>query len=299
VPDEVEFVQLDVFADAPFKGNPLAVFPDAGELSRSQMQSIASEMNLSETSFVTDVTDDSYDIRIFTPAEELPFAGHPTIGTAWALTRLGRLHGDNVIQRSPAGVTRVRMDSERTWLERTGRAHPDLEETDPATDKAVARSLGLDEDDVGLEARELGRHGRLRPALADAGLAQLIVPVKDVGSLGRCSPVAELLRQVPGVGAYCFTAVQAGRVRARGFFPGLGVSEDPATGSAAAALGLYAADRLGAIDLEIAQGVEIGRPSRIFVRATSGRVEVGGRCELVLTGRLQELPEARAHSPER
>jgi trans-2,3-dihydro-3-hydroxyanthranilate isomerase len=93
-----------------------------------------------------------------------------------------------------------------------------------------------------------------------------------------------------GGGYYCFTATQAGRVQARGFFPGVGVSEDPATGSAAADLGVYLADRLGVIDFEIAQGVEMGRPSRMFVRAHPGRVEVGGSCHLVFRGELESLP---------
>jgi trans-2,3-dihydro-3-hydroxyanthranilate isomerase len=294
----MEFMQIDVFADAPFGGNPLAVFPDASELVRSQMQSIASEMNLSESAFVGNVDEDSYEVRIFTPAEELPFAGHPTIGTAWGLRRLGRLRADDVIQRSSGGPTNVRFDDDRTWLSRTGHAGPDLEDADPVAHALVARSLGLAEDEIGLEARELGRNGLLKPAPADAGLAQLMVPVRNVGSLERCAPVPALLRRTPGVGTYCFTAVQAGRLRARGFFPGLGVAEDPATGSAAAALGLYIAARIGPIDFEIVQGVELGRPSRIFVRASPDRVEVGGRCELVLTGRLQQLPDATRQLPQ-
>src|SRR5215212_6633987 len=86
---DVDFVQVDVFADRAFEGNPLAVFPQARALTATQMQSIAREMNLSETSFVTASSGDSYDVRIFTPQEELSFAGHPTIGTAWVLSDLG------------------------------------------------------------------------------------------------------------------------------------------------------------------------------------------------------------------
>src|SRR4051812_18437050 len=103
----MDFVQVDVFAEGPFKGNPLAVFPDAGELSVEQMQAIAREMNLSETTFVTAIARESYDVRIFTPQEELPFAGHPTIGTTWVLKDLGFVGGENVRQRSPVGETVV------------------------------------------------------------------------------------------------------------------------------------------------------------------------------------------------
>lgn len=292
----MEFLQIDVFADGPFTGNPLAVFPDAGALSRSQMQSIASEMNLSETSFVTRAEDDSYDVRIFTPTEEMPFAGHPTIGTAWILKSLGHVASDEIAQRSPVGVTRVRFDKDTTWFERPGRAQRDLEDEDWIVAARLDTALGLSNDDIGLEAREIGRHGRLRPAFSNAAFDQLMVPVKDLDSLASCSPRADLLRDIAGVGAYCFTAVQAGRLRARGFFPTVGVTEDPATGSAAAALGIYLADRVGEINLEVVQGVEIGRPSRILLRAARGRVEVGGRCHRVLSGRLESLPPRAAQT---
>src|SRR5205823_11595877 len=126
-----------------------------------------------------------------------------------------------------------------------------------------------------------GRSGRLMPAPSNAAIEQLMVPLRDLEALGNCRPVAQLLAEFSDQGAYCFTAAGAGKVRARGFFPGLGVMEDPATGSAAAALGLLLADRSGPIHFEIAQGVEMNRPSRILVEAEPGRVRVGGRCALV------------------
>ena len=126
----VDFLQVDVFADSPYSGNPLAVFPEAGDLSAPQMQAIAREMNLSETSFVTSCGDDSYDVRIFTPEEELPFAGHPTLGTTWVLRRLGRVAGDVVDQRSPAGPTTVTIVDDILWLERGGETEADLEDLD-------------------------------------------------------------------------------------------------------------------------------------------------------------------------
>ena len=288
----MEFLQVDVFAEHAFSGNALAVFPNPGDLSRAQMQTIAREMNLSETTFVTGVSNDSYSVRIFTPAEELPFAGHPTLGTAWVLLHLGRLSANEIEQRSGVGVTLVRRDrdDDELWFERTGTAGSDLEDRDPEVVRRIARALGLQTGEIGLEARELGRSGRLRPALANAGVEALMVPVGDLDSLGRCRPNIEVMQEVAPGGAYCFTAAQAGRVRARGFFPSVGIAEDPATGSAAAALGLYLADRMGDVRLEVRQGVEMGRPSLIRLRASRGNVEIGGKCALVLKGALEDAP---------
>ena len=286
-----DFYQVDVFADAPYQGNALAVFPDAGGLTREQMQSIANEMNLSETTFVGSTTTDSYDVRIFTPNEELPFAGHPTIGTAWLLRHLGRVTAERVIQRSPAGETPVEVAGDLLWFTRAGTVEPDLSETDPASTRRIAAALGLEIEDIGLEARELGRPGRLEPAYTDIGVRQLMVPVRDLETLGRIECRSDALRAMVGtIGVYCFSAYMAGIVRARGFFPAVGIDEDPATGSACAGLGLYLAERIGAIDLEVLQGVEMGRPSRLGLRAAPGEVSVGGRCESILSGRLESLP---------
>jgi trans-2,3-dihydro-3-hydroxyanthranilate isomerase len=285
----VDFYQVDVFADSAYAGNPLAVLPDAPSLSSKQMQAIAREMNLSETSFVTAADSDSYSVRIFTPQQELPFAGHPTIGTAWLLTHLGIVTDGDVVQRSGAGDTPVRRRGDEMWFERRGASEVDLSDRDPEVTRRLAKGLGIEERDVGLEARELGRSGRLRTAISNAGLDQLMVPVRDVEVLGRCRP-DHSLGDLGSNGLYCFTAVQAGRVQARGFFPGVGVAEDPATGSAAAALGVYLADRIGDIEFEIRQGIEMGRPSVMRVRARKGIVEIGGRSVLVAKGTLEELP---------
>ncbi|MDQ3784473.1 MAG: PhzF family phenazine biosynthesis protein [Actinomycetota bacterium] len=287
----MEFQQVDVFTEIPYQGNPLAVFSDAGELTRRQMQAIAREMNLSETTFVTSAARDSYQVLIFTPREELAFAGHPTIGTAWTLRRLGLISGDEVYQHSPLGPTPVRARGQMLWFARSGSATEDVEDTDPSAPRRIAAALRVDVDSLGLEARELGRSGFLRPAYSNAGLRQLMVPVKNLDALRACRPDAGRLGEVSPEGAYCFTATGAGRARARGFFPDLGISEDPATGSAAAALGLYLASRLGAVELSVAQGVEIGRPSLIRIEAEAGHVEVGGSCRMVLSGRLETLPE--------
>jgi trans-2,3-dihydro-3-hydroxyanthranilate isomerase len=286
----MKFLQLDVFAARPYEGNPLAVVLDAAELSAGQMQAIAREMNLSETSFVMEAENEAYTVRIFTPAEELPFAGHPTIGTAWVLKDLGILSGDEFRQHSGAGVTTVREREGNLWFERGGEASPDVEERDPDVNARLARAIGLERGQIGLEAREVGRSGRLRVAWSDAGVSQLMVPLQDMRALEAAFPRVPFDIGDEGIGIYCFTAAGAGKIAARGFFPDAGITEDPATGSAAAALGLYLAARVGDIRFEVAQGVQMGRPSRILVDAKEDRVEVGGRCELVLRGELDVVP---------
>ena len=286
----MNFYQLDVFAEAPYRGNPLAVLPEVSDLTTEQMQQIASEMNLSETTFVTSVEGSRYDVRIFTPAEELPFAGHPTIGTAWLLRHLGRLTDGLVTQRSPAGDTQVDLGDDRVWFTRSGESDADLEDRDLASTRKVARALGLEIEEIGLEARELGRPGRLMPAFADVGLRHLLVPVRDLDALGRVRASAPELTALGAPGTYCFSGIGAGRVQARGLFPAIGVHEDPATGSAAACMGIYLAARFGEIELEVLQGIEMGRASSISVRARPGEVSVGGRCRLVLSGVIESLP---------
>jgi trans-2,3-dihydro-3-hydroxyanthranilate isomerase len=286
----LEFLQVDVFADRPYTGNPLAVFYDAADLSAAQMQAIAREMNLSETTFVTDAADDSYSMRVFTPAEELPFAGHPTIGTTWTLRQLGKITADVVTQTTAAGPTKVSLRDDLLWFERAGTADPASPSGAGPDPARIAAALGLEAGDVGLDAGVLGGSGPLDPAFADAGVRQLMVPLRDLGVLERAAPRVELLLDI-AEGAYCFTALSEGQLRARGFFPGFGVPEDPGTGSAAAALGLYLSDRIDDIEFELVQGVEMGRPCRIAVAGAGGdTVEVGGRCEQIFTGTLEKLP---------
>ena len=283
---ETKFVQVDVFSTGPYTGNPLAVFPEADHLSTEQMQAIASEMNLSETTFVTNVDEAAYDVRIFTPADELPFAGHPTLGTCWTLRHLRMLGESHVIQRSIAGETPVEHRGGEVEFTRSGKVGDDIEDV-----AAIASALGLPEDALGLEAGLVGKgSGFLKPAVADAGVSQLMVPVRDRGWLAACSPKPAELTEVTDGGIYAFTHRANGELQARGFFPAVGVPEDPATGSAAAGLGLYLGERLGGCALEVHQGIEMGRPSRIGVRSTPGEVKVSGRCVLVLKGALEELP---------
>jgi trans-2,3-dihydro-3-hydroxyanthranilate isomerase len=278
----MDFLQVDVFSEGPYTGNPLAVFPESDGLKGPQMQAIAREMNLSETTFVTDTTATGYSVRIFTPTEELPFAGHPTIGTAWVLRHLDRIGSGPIVQRSGAGDTPVSLEQDEPAFERIGK----VDAIEPPDGELLARGLGLPNEAIG--ATVGGRS--LTPAFADAGIPQLMVPIDTTTQLVAAAPLSDVIESISHHGVYCFAAVGPGHVKARGFFPGVGIAEDPATGSAAAALGLYLADRVGSMTFEIAQGAEIGRPSRIKVAATPDNVTVAGRCELIFTGTLSALP---------
>ena len=274
------YLLVDVFARAPLEGNGLVVFPDPGSVEPSKMQKIAREMNLSETTFVTGYGTNDYDVRIFTPSDELPFAGHPTLGTAWVLRRhLGLLGEDEVIQKSAAGETRVTLDTEKVWLARTGSGGEDLDDVGE-----MLSLLGLSAKDVGFDAAEIGgRSTALRPAVTDIGVRQLMLPLTS-------ATIVQSLRAPASVpyadGVYCVAPLGPGRVKARFFAPGIGVAEDPATGSAATGLGVYLGARVGDLDIEIEQGAEIARPSLISVHARDGSARVGGEVRLVAEATL-------------
>lgn len=258
---------VDVFTDRPFAGNQLAVVHDAAHLSVAQLHAIASEFNLSETTFPTPRGPGEYDVRIFTPAGEIPFAGHPTLGTAWVLRAAGVVGPDEGVQHCGAGEVRVRFDGDRVELSATPR---DL--SAPVADEIVAEVLG----DVGLT--EADRDGAAY--VAGAGLNFLHLPVV-ADAIGRARParrpvsrfteaVGALRDPFDGINVVSISGTApALAVRSRVFVPELSVPEDPATGSAAAGLGLalVAAGRLpDGGRYEITQGVEVGRPSRLSCR---------------------------------
>jgi len=270
---------VDVFAREPLAGNGLAVFPDPGSIDPDRMQRIAREMNLSETTFVTGVTADGYDVRIFTPTNEMPFAGHPTLGTAWVMRELGAVAGDRVIQRSAAGETPVEFEGDRVWFERTGSVGQDLGDVGD-----TLTMLGLPQRAVGFDAAEIGAASRaLRPAIANAGLAILMLPLGSAETVAALNAPATV--PLTG-GVYCFAPLGRGRIKARFFGLGFGVLEDPATGGAAAALGVYLGDRAGVLAVEVEQGAEIGRPSFISIGASPGRARVGGSVHLAAEASL-------------
>lgn len=277
---------VDVFADRPYAGNPLAVVHGAGDLDQPQRQAIARETNLSETTFPVPLADRrSYDVRIHTPEAEIPFAGHPTVGTAWLLRRRGDLDADAVVQHCGAGPVDVAV--RESGAELTARARYVL---DPAPADDVVASVGLDADDA---------IGGCR--VASCGLAWAFLRVRP-DAVARSRSGTWVLP--PGgdnpLGGLCVYALEpAGPdmldVHARVFCPEHSIVEDPATGSAAAALGLVLAAEgtaaAGTTGYVIAQGAEIGRPStlRAEVDVTAGRAErvrVAGDVHHVASGRI-------------
>jgi len=305
------FVQVDVFTDRSFTGNALAVFPEAEGLSSETMMQIAREMNLSETVFVLKPETDNVlrRLRIFTPTREIPFAGHPIVGTWNALAREGVVplpDGGNGWQRIyhevGIGVLPVDVefkDGQPVQVVMTQGKFEIIDEIEDADEQAeVARALGLAREDLD-EALPI--------QVITTGLPCLAVPIRSLADLRDCRINATLLADIytrhGGTGCHAFTRetleVGASRAHARFFAPADNIPEDPATGSACGALGAYLIHH-GGLALEpedgrykfvIEQGDFIHRPSRINldVKGKRGRVEevkVGGPSVLVAKGEV-------------
>lgn len=299
----LKFYQLDVFTNQPLGGNPLAVFPDPGEISDEQMQALAREMNLSETTFVFPSEIATRKIRFFTPMAEIPLAGHPTIGTWWLLAELGLIDAPalgelRITQETGAGVLPVDI-----FLEHGKPTRVVMTQTAP--------EFGTTLEESGLLAAALGGSStsvKSQPAaqIVSTALPQLIVPIassrelEELPSGGTGSDLANLLRGLGTDCAMCYHMADGQtEVRCRMFAPGLGVPEDPATGSAAGALGAYLVwhgivrPRGGLAVIKIAQGLEIGRPSLIDVEIGVGiggeitEVRVGGEAITVIEGEIK------------
>ena len=265
---------VDVFTDRPFAGNQLAVVHGAEQLSTEQCQALAREFNFSESTFpATPSKADEYATRIFTPEQEIPFAGHPTLGTAWVLRSRGLLAAEAATQVCGAGRIGVRFEGDVVQLTASPR---DL--VGPLPDDLVDDLLA----ELGLAPAD--RDGEAW--LAGCGLSFVHLPVTDdavvrarvaggtfTAYAGRLSALGEVRDLIDAVNLYAVTGEPPRLdVHARVFVPGAGVPEDPATGSAAAGLGmaLVSSGRLpdgGSYDIR--QGIEMGRPS-----ALAGRVDV-------------------------
>jgi trans-2,3-dihydro-3-hydroxyanthranilate isomerase len=307
------FVQLDVFTDKAFTGNPLAVFSEAEGLSSDEMMQIAREMNLSETVFVLHPDAGRLEVlrrlRIFTPAREIPFAGHPVVGTWNALAREGVVPipddgtgWQRIYQEVGIGVLPVDIefrDGQPVQVVMTQGPFEILDEIEDAHEQAeVARALGLAREDL---------DESLPIQVITTGVSCMAVPVRSLADLRDCRVNAALLADIytrrGATGCHAFTRetleVGASRAHARFFAPADNIAEDPATGSACGALGAYLVHH-GALTLEpengrykfvIEQGDFIHRPSRINVdvKGQAGRVEevkVGGPSVLVAQGEV-------------
>ena len=302
----LKFYQADVFTSQPFGGNPVAVFPDADGLTDDELQQIAREMNLSETVFVFQPTDPAAvaRLRIFTPTQEIPFAGHPVLGTFYVLAQLGRIAIQepvtHVTQECNIGLFAVELHAEQGRVVRVVMSQPKPEFLEPvkAVDEvySVGRALGLPKPGVVETKWEL--------QVVSTGLPVLIVPVRTLTAVRSIIPDASAITAVcerfGANGIMVFTTVTVESftsVHARMFAPKIGILEDPATGSAAGALGAYLVHH-GIVEVGptteilVEQGYEIDRPSRILVQVESDDdviqgVQVGGHCVMVVEGVLR------------
>jgi trans-2,3-dihydro-3-hydroxyanthranilate isomerase len=273
------YVVADVFTDTPLTGNQLAVFTDAREIPETQLQSLAREVNFSETVFVYPPEGDGHvKLRIFTPSVELPFAGHPTLGTAFVLA--GPLQLVEIRLETGRGVVPVRLEREGArisfgWME---------------------QPLPTVEPFAGAEALQeaLGVRSALPVELYDNGVPHVYVAFGSRDEVAALQPDLGKLAQVGLVGVNCFAGGGAAW-KTRMFATGHGVAEDPATGSAAGPLAYHLA-RHGRIafgdEIEIEQGAEILRPSKLYARAFgtdagAERIEVGGSAVIVARGEFR------------
>ena len=281
MPGTYRYVVADVFTDTPLQGNQLAVFTDARDIPEERLQPLAKEMAFSETVFVYPTDAEAHvRIRIFTPASEIPFAGHPTLGTAFVLAQPMQL--EVIAIETGSGIVPV-------WLEREGptivfgRMHQPIPTIEPYDEGPLLEALGVERSELPVE-------------LYDNGMRFVYVALRSEDEVAALDPDQRALTRVMGTagGVNCF-AGSGDSWKTRMFAPGKGVPEDPATGSAAGPLAVHLArhGRIGWGDeIRISQGAEIGRPSTLYARADGSadaieRVEVGGSAVVVARGEFR------------
>lgn len=280
MPGTYRYVVADVFTDTPLAGNQLAVFTDARDIPDELLQPLAKEMAFSETVFVYPTDAEAHvRIRIFTPATEIPFAGHPTLGTAFVLAQPMQL--EVIAIETGSGVVPV-------WLEREGpkivfgRMHQPIPTIEPFDEEPLLAALGVERSELPVE-------------LYDNGMRFVYVALGSEDDVAGVAPDPGAVAQAAGlVGVNCF-AGSGLNWKTRMFAPGAGVPEDPATGSAAGPLAVHLA-RHGRIgwgeEIRISQGAEVGRPSTLHARVDGSadaieRVEVGGSAVVVARGEFR------------
>ncbi len=294
-----EFVTVDVFTDRAFSGNPLAVFPDATGLSDAEMQALAREFNLSETSFVLPPNDpaNTARLRIFTPVAELPFAGHPNIGTAFVLAGRDTTGRRPLVFEQAAGPVTLRILHGADGVPQGAEldAPHSLTLGVALEAYAVAACAQLEQSDIRVESHA--------PLVAGVGSDFIIAEVQDADTLARARPDPVAFREMIaettelpahiGLHLYARDASDPTRLYTRMFAPLSGINEDPATGSANAALAALLVSLAPGEDVtlafDVAQGIEMGRPSRLLATASKtaeGAViaGIGGNCVVVMRG---------------
>jgi len=288
---DIPFYQVDVFSNKLFGGNPLAVFLKGENFKEDQLQQVAREMNLSETTFVFPPShpDANFDVRIFTPGKEIPFAGHPTLGTAFVLKYAGLISSttNNLILNFKAGLISVHIQEDGIILMRTpaGKILQTFSNT-----KEVADTLGVKPNNI---------EPNLPIQTVTTGFPALLVPINSLGAMKEIlldlALLKLLLKEAKADMIYPFTRQtfdQENSIHARGFAPFIGIPEDPGTGSVASALGYYLNEKNSKEKrIIIEQGYEMKRPSNIIVEIddVAGRtneIRVGGRVRLVFQGTL-------------
>jgi trans-2,3-dihydro-3-hydroxyanthranilate isomerase len=297
------YLTADVFTDTPFGGNQLAVFPDARGIPEHRLQDVTREFNYSETTFVYPPEDPSHTrrVRIFTPGAEVPFAGHPTVGTAHVLAATGEvvLTGETtrIVFEEGVGPVHVSIRAEGgrpTFAQLTAAKLPEAGPP-PVERMALARVIGLETDDL--------LDGAWAPQALSCGLPFLFVPVRDAAAVARARLRMDAWESTLN-GAWaaevfvfaCEGERPGSDIHGRMFAPALNVPEDPATGSACAALAGYlavrSAQRDGTLRWRVEQGFEMGRPSILEVEAdvsagSVAAVRVGGASVIVCEGSME------------
>jgi trans-2,3-dihydro-3-hydroxyanthranilate isomerase len=287
-----ECVFIDVFTDIPYAGNQLAVFPDGRDLSTAQMQNIANEINYSETTFILDadgITAD-FSIRIFTPQQELPFAGHPTLGAAYSIINIFDIWAekkDTLRLKTEVGIIPLRKERDAIWMVQN---EPEFHEQH-ARKNEIADLFDLSTDDIAddLPVEEVS-----------TGNSVLIIPIKTLDAMQRAQCNVTNIKSFFGgksAGPYLFsleTTRSHAKVHTRFFAPHLGILEDPATGSAAGPLvGYLLKHSVFGEEFEIVneQGIEMGRPSEILMRGATRQgkylIQIGGQCAYVGRGEFE------------
>ena len=275
------FKQVDVFTKVPFRGNPVAVVLESGGLSAEDMQRIAAWTNLSETTFVLPPTsrEADYKLRIFTPRAELPFAGHPTIGSAHAVIEAGvvRPKGGRLRQECGAGILDMEVEGQTIWLD-----------APPATDAPV------DAADLGLLEKILGAKSAGVPRIMNVGPRWLVADLGDAGKVAALAPdmaaLAELSNRLSIGGVTVYGAATDGRsaVHVRSFAPAHGIPEDPVCGSGNISVAAYLMNTgQGGANYLARQGMQMGRDGEVSIRYSGRKIFLGGSAVTCVEGSLQ------------
>ncbi|HLX80184.1 MAG TPA: PhzF family phenazine biosynthesis protein [Burkholderiales bacterium] len=280
----LKFKQVDVFTSRPFLGNPVAVVLEGAGMSAADMQRVAAWTNLSETTFVLPPTSAAadYRLRIFTPRAELPFAGHPTIGSAHAVLEAGivKARGGRLRQECGAGNLDLQVDGETIWLS-----------SPPATDTPIGQP------EISRLEQALGGRVSGKPRIINVGPRWLIAELDDVAAVAALKPDMQVLTEmsvalaIGGVTVFGASEDKLSAMHVRSFAPAHGIAEDPVCGSGNISVAAYVAtsgraDRFGA-GYTARQGMQLGRDGRVSIRFDGGKILLGGSAVTCIEGTLR------------